>query len=86
MRVTIWICPSFGCGNYIGSSNAGDLTAEFSTNPRGEATFPRSRCPVCAREGRNVNRRRLDFEDGLDGARDQDFEARIAARKEQHRE
>lgn len=47
-RVTIWICPR--CGNFYGSSSAGDLRASMNTDAKGRETFPRSRCPDCQTE------------------------------------
>jgi len=82
MKVTVWICPSFGCGNYFASSSAGDLGAEFNTNQRHEPTFSRAQCPDCRRQGRNVQRLKVVFEDGLDGARNVDLDQRMAAREE----
>jgi hypothetical protein len=49
MRITVWICPTAGCGHYYASSTAGDLHGEFNTNSKGQPTFPRSRCPDCRR-------------------------------------
>jgi hypothetical protein len=82
MRVTLWICPSFGCGNYFGSSSAGDLDAEFNTTARGEPTFPRSRCPICATKGRDVKRLQVTFEDGMDLMRNADLDQRMALQDE----
>lgn len=68
MRVTVWVCPSFGCGNFFASSTAGDRIDKH--------------CPDCARKGRDVKRHPLDFEDGLNPLRDEDHAARTAARKD----
>lgn len=43
--VTVWLCPN--CGDYFGSSSAGDLSAEWNTSKNGTPLFPRNRCPAC---------------------------------------
>ena len=44
MNVTVWICPTEGCGNYYASSSAGDLAQAWNIDAKGQRTFPRSRC------------------------------------------
>lgn len=79
MKVTVWICPSFGCGNYFASSSVGDLSTDYNTDAKGELTFPRAQCPDCNLHGRVVMRTPVNFEDGLDAARRRDHEQRRAA-------
>lgn len=51
--ITVWVCPTPGCGNYYASSSAGDLSQLFNVKPNSsEKTFPRSRCPDCRDAGR----------------------------------
>lgn len=56
MIVTIWICPTEGCGNYFASSGAGDLTQAWNLDQHGKRTFKRSRCPACHVRGVDVDR------------------------------
>jgi predicted RNA-binding Zn-ribbon protein involved in translation (DUF1610 family) len=46
--VFVWLCPD--CGNYYGSSHAGDLTKKLNFNLQNKPTFARSRCPDCGGE------------------------------------
>jgi hypothetical protein len=66
VRVTVWTCPTPGCGNYYGSSSAGDLFESFNQDAQGRPTFPRSRCPDCRQRGLDVDRQphTLEARDG----------------------
>ena len=67
MKVQIYVCPKIGCGNYFGSSSAGDLTKEFS-GPKTENKHAlhaisgssyrnaRSDCPSCLQRGVRTTR------------------------------
>lgn len=48
---TLWICPQPECGNYYGTSSAGDLRKQFNQDSKAQVTFPRTRCPDCTRRG-----------------------------------
>lgn len=79
MKVTVWVCPTYGCGNYFGSESAGDLRKAM-TRTHGGAEYPRSRCPLCwLRLAEHVDRVPVTFEDGLDFARRRDHETRKAS-------
>ena len=81
MKVTVWVCPTFGCGNYFGSESAGDLR-ESMTGLHGGPQYARSRCPSCwQRLGEHVDRIPVNFEDGVDGYRRDDHERRMQAAK-----
>jgi hypothetical protein len=46
LTITIWVCPN-GCGNYFGSSSAGDLASQMNTDLKHNPTFTRAQCPTC---------------------------------------
>lgn len=55
--LTVWVCPTNGCGNYYAASSAGDLRTTMNVEPNSsKTTFPRSRCPDCKTRGREVDR------------------------------
>jgi hypothetical protein len=56
VNVTLWMCPTEGCGNYFASSHAGDLTEAWNLDQYGRRTFKRSRCPDCHVRGVDVDR------------------------------
>lgn len=63
MRITVYACPTEGCGSYFGSSSSPDLTKEitgqlgqnFERRPKSE-WHSRARCPACHEKGKNVER------------------------------
>jgi hypothetical protein len=62
MRITVWVCPTPGCGNfYAASAEQRDLREEWNTDAKGARTFPRSQCPDCSRRGLVSNRQPVEF-------------------------
>lgn len=65
MKVTVWACPTPGCGNYYASSSSGSLEqmatvvgqrgVNFESMPE-ENHRPRSTCPDCWARGERVER------------------------------
>lgn len=43
--IVVWICAN--CGNYYGSSSAGNLSEQINKDKQGNFLFSRSRCPTC---------------------------------------
>lgn len=61
MRVTVWVCPTPGCGHYYAAPSAGDLASRpipvNRQNGQAEGSLGTlSRCPDCASRGEYVDR------------------------------
>lgn len=62
MEVTVWVCPTPGCGSYYASRSAGDLMSRRTggRGPNGEHYPGRehsmSECADCRDRGRPVDR------------------------------
>lgn len=68
--VEVWVCPTPGCGDYYGSSTAGDLTKQHSgpkvedrAKLKEETGSPwkhnRAECPSCRQRGQKIQRQRV---------------------------
>lgn len=63
MHITVWACPTEGCGNHYASSGAGDLSTQIvgqrgmNFEPTPERERPRAHCPDCWARGKLVMRR-----------------------------
>lgn len=44
--VTVYVCPTDGCGDYYGSAMMGDMET-VQMDKHSKPTFPRKRCPQC---------------------------------------
>jgi hypothetical protein len=57
VQVAVWVCPTPGCGNWYGSSSAGDLARAENRAPNGgPVTSTRDECPDCKVRGKRVRR------------------------------
>jgi hypothetical protein len=57
VQVAVWVCPTPGCGNWYGSSSAGDLARAETRAPNGgPVTSTRDECPSCRGRGKRVRR------------------------------
>lgn len=54
VEVVVWVCRE--CGNYFGSTSAGDLSSTLQTTKRNKPQIPRSRCPNLACQAKEIDR------------------------------
>lgn len=77
MRIVVWACPAYGCGNVVTFPSASSRARMRS--PLARVATPRP-CVECAMHDRpHVDLVRLEFEDGLDHLRQRDAERRATA-------
>lgn len=62
IEIVAWMCPTPGCGNYYGASDAPDLSTEWTGarglnfEPTPAAAHTRAQCPDCKARGVEVER------------------------------
>lgn len=59
MSIVVWICPE--CGDYFGSTSAGDLSQKWNQEDvtaghKGRRTFTRDTCQSCRARGMDAKR------------------------------